>query len=332
MKMLGHSGVGAGGAPQTSGDLRSAIAACRSAFAGVALLSGAVNVLYLTGSFYMLEVYDRVVPSRSVPTLIGISIIAGFLFTFHGLLEIVRNRILSRVGAILDARLSRRVFGVILSSPAAGDTAKEGLAPLRDLDQVRGFVSSQGPTAFFDVPWIPLYLGICFAFHPYVGFTTLGGATVLFVLALLTESASRQPASLMARAAGTRIMQAEAMRTNAEVVHALGMRRTMTDRWSGANNSYRSAMQKSSDIVSALSGLAKTLRMMLQAADIGARRMARDQRTGDRRHHHRKLDSHLPRARPRRARHRELERLRRGTAGLEEAQGRARERPSERGG
>jgi ATP-binding cassette subfamily C protein len=250
-------------------ELQRATFACRSAFVGIAFLSGAVNILYLTGSFYMLEVYDRVVPSRSVPTLIGISIIAAFLFVFHGLLDIVRHRILARVGAALDERLSRRICSVIARLPLERGAENYGMAPLRDFDQVRGFISSAGPTAFFDLPWIPLYLGICFAFHPLVGFTTLGGASILFVLALFTESASRRPARVMAQAASARMAQAEAIRSNAEVVRALGMQQSMTDRWSTANDAYRGAQQKAADIVSGLSGLAKTLRMMLQAAVLG---------------------------------------------------------------
>jgi ATP-binding cassette subfamily C protein len=250
-------------------ELQKATFACKSAFVGIAVLSGAVNILYLTGSFYMLEVYDRVVPSRSVPTLIGISIIAAFLFVFHGLLDIVRHRILARIGAALDARLSGRICDVIARLPLQRAVDNYGMAPLRDFDQVRSFISSPGPTAFFDLPWIPLYLGICFAFHPLVGLTTMGGATVLFVLALFTESASRQPARIMAQAASARMAQAEAIRSNAEVVRALGMQQSMIQRWSKANDAYRTAQQKAADIVSGLSGLAKTLRMMLQAAVLG---------------------------------------------------------------
>jgi PrtD family type I secretion system ABC transporter len=250
-------------------ELQRATFACRSAFVGIAVLSGAVNILYLTGSFYMLEVYDRVVPSRSVPTLIGISIIAAFLFVFHGLLDIVRHRILARIGAALDARLSARVCDVIARLPLQRGAENYGMAPLRDFDQVKGFVSSPGPTAFFDLPWIPLYLGICFAFHPLVGLTTLSGATVLFILAIFTESASRRPARIMAQAASARMAQAEAIRANAEVVRALGMQGSITERWSKANDAYRVAQQKAADIVSCLSGFAKTLRMMLQAAVLG---------------------------------------------------------------
>ena len=98
-------------------ELKEAIASVRRALIGVAIMSGAVNVLYLTGSFYMLEVYDRVVPSRSVPTLIGISIVALALYLTQGMLDITRSRILSRVGASLDARLSARIFELVSRLP-----------------------------------------------------------------------------------------------------------------------------------------------------------------------------------------------------------------------
>ena len=113
-------------------ELVSALARCRTAFLGVAVMSGLVNLLYLTGSFFMLEVYDRVIPSRSVPTLVGLCILALALYAFQGLFELLRSRILSRLGASLDEALSPRVFDIIVRLPLKGGSAGEGLLPLRD--------------------------------------------------------------------------------------------------------------------------------------------------------------------------------------------------------
>ncbi|MCJ2107627.1 type I secretion system permease/ATPase, partial [Methylobacterium sp. E-041] len=145
-----------------SAELASAIARCRLAFAGVAVMSGVVNVLYLTGSFFMLEVYDRVIPSRSVPTLIGLMALALTLYAFQGALEAIRSRILARVGAALDEALSGRVFDLVVRAPLKGAAPGDGLLPLRDLDQIRAFLSGTGPSAFFDLPWLPIYLAVCF--------------------------------------------------------------------------------------------------------------------------------------------------------------------------
>src|SRR3954452_18989376 len=160
-------------------ELVSALGRCRVAFIGVGAMSGLVNVLYLTGSFFMLEVYDRVIPSRSVPTLVGLMVLALVLYGFQGALETLRSRILARVGAALDEALSARVFDLVVRAPLKGATPGDGLLPLRDLDALRGFLSGSGPGAFFDLPWMPIYLVICFLFHPLIGIAAVIGAAVL---------------------------------------------------------------------------------------------------------------------------------------------------------
>src|SRR3954467_5343871 len=121
-------------------ELREAIAACWHAFIALALMSGLINILYLTGSFYMLEIYDRVLPSRSIPTLVALSVLALTLFAFQGVLDLIRSRILVRVAASLDERLSGRVYDMVVQLPLRSKMAGDGLAPLRDFDQVRSFL------------------------------------------------------------------------------------------------------------------------------------------------------------------------------------------------
>ena len=130
---------------------------------------------------------------------------------------------------------------------------------------MRSFVSSTGLTAFFDLPWLPIYLAICFAFHVYVGITVLIGVLILFLMALMTEAFSRGPATRAAKAAGTRLAQMESTRSNAEVVRALGMGKAMMMRWMYSNTAYREANQNASDVVSTFGGLARVFRMMLQS-------------------------------------------------------------------
>ena len=150
-------------------ELGEALRACRSAFIGVGVMSCMINLLYLTGSIFMLEIYDRVLPSRSVPTLVGLVVLAGGLYVAQGILDLIRGRILVRIGTSLDEALSGRVFETVVRLPLIAGGRNEGLQPLRDLDNIRSFLSSLGPGAFFDLPWLPFYLAICFAFHVLIG-------------------------------------------------------------------------------------------------------------------------------------------------------------------
>src|ERR1700729_3382533 len=204
-------------------ELGEALRACRNAFIGVGVMSCMINLLYLTGSLFMLEVYDRVLPSRSVPTLVGLAILAGGLYIAQGTLDLLRGRILGRVGTALDEALNARVFDSIVRLPLMVGGRNEGLQPLRDLDNVRSFLSGMGMGAFFDLPWLPFYLAICFAFHVMIGLTALVGAVFLVGLTLITEYMSRQPAREAMTLAARRNDLAAASRRNAEVLVAMGM-------------------------------------------------------------------------------------------------------------
>src|SRR6201995_4083120 len=216
-------------------ELSGALQTCRSAFIGVGVISFMINVLYLTGSLFMLEVYDRVLPSRSVPTLIGLAILAAGLYLAQGILDMLRGRILGRIGTALDESLNRRVFETMVRLPLVAGSRNDGLQPLRDLDNVRSFLSGLGPGAFFDLPWLPVYLAICFAFHVMIGITALIGAIILVSLTIVTEYLSRQPArDAMARAARRNDLAASSRR-NAEVLVAMGMAGRLSRRWREAN-------------------------------------------------------------------------------------------------
>src|SRR6202171_5477600 len=204
-------------------ELGDALRACRSAFIGVGAMSCMINLLYLTGSLFMLEVYDRVLPSRSVPTLVGLIILAGGMYIAQGILDLIRGRILGRIGTSLDEALNARVFETVVPLPLMVGGRNEGLQPLRDLDNVRSFLSSMGPGAFFDLPWLPFYLAICFAFHVMIGLTALVGAIILVTLTIITEFMSRVPAREARRLAARRNDLAATSRRNAEGLVAVGM-------------------------------------------------------------------------------------------------------------
>jgi ABC-type protease/lipase transport system fused ATPase/permease subunit len=176
-----------------SSELAAALGACRRAFLAIGLFSGMSNILMLTGSLFMLEVYDRVLPSRSVPTLVALLILTAGLFAAQGFIDAIRSRILVRIGHSLDATMSMRVYDAIVRLPLMIGGRGDGSQPVRDLDAVRGFLSGAGPSAFFDLPWLPIYLAICFLFHPYIGLTALGGAVILIGLTAATELQTRSP-------------------------------------------------------------------------------------------------------------------------------------------
>src|SRR5262245_16756403 len=135
-------------------ELVEALAACRNAIIAIGAMSGMSNILMLTGAIFMLEIYDRVLPSRSIPTLVGLIILAAGLYAALGLLDAIRARILVRIGARLDEILSGRVYDAIVRLPLRVGRRADGLQPLRDLDNIRGFLNNSGPAALFDLPWI----------------------------------------------------------------------------------------------------------------------------------------------------------------------------------
>jgi ATP-binding cassette subfamily C protein len=255
------------GAPRS--ELTAALASCRSAFIGIGLFTGMINLLMLSGSMFMLEIYDRVLPSRSLPTLMGLAILIALLYVFQGILDILRGRVLVRIGRSLDEQVNLRVFGGIVHLPLKARGGGDGLQPLRDLDQVRGFLSGGGPGALFDLPWMPLYLSVCFLFHFWIGIAALVGAIILVAITLMTELQMRQPAKATAGFAVTRNSLADAGRRNAEVVRAMGMAGRLAVLWAQANGRYLSAHQRASDVASGFGAVSKVLRMTVQSAVLG---------------------------------------------------------------
>jgi ATP-binding cassette, subfamily C, bacterial PrsD len=250
---------------RTRSELREALDACRSTFWAIALFSGMSNILMLTGSLFMLEVYDRVLPSRSVSTLVALLLLATGLYGALALLDLIRGRIMVRIGNTLDEAVSARVYDAVVRLPLIIGNRGDGVQPLRDLDSVRSFLSGLGPIAFFDLPWIPFYLAICFAFHPYIGLTALVGAVVLVALTLMTETLMRRPGKDVADYARNRTSLAEASRRNSEAILAMGMGARLAQRWTQTNQQYVTANRVASDVGGGMGALSKVLRMLLQS-------------------------------------------------------------------
>ena len=251
-------------------DPAAALRDCRAAFIGVGIASALVNLLYLTGSFFMLEVYDRILPSRSIPSLIALSLLALLLYAFQGAFELIRGRMLVRIAGALDESLNGRIYRAIVKAPLKLRMQGDGLQALRDFDQVRSFLSGVGPAALFDLPWLPFYIAICFLFHPVIGLIAIIGGLILTLLTYLTNRGTQAPAKKASEAGGLRNVFAQASQRNAEVVHAMGMSARLTGLWERRNTEFRDENRRTSDIGNGYGALSKVFRMALQSGVLAA--------------------------------------------------------------
>jgi PrtD family type I secretion system ABC transporter len=240
-----------------------ALARSRAALLCVGFYSGAINVLTLTGSLFMLQVYDRVLPSGSVDTLVALVVIVAFLYGAQAVLEAIRTRMLTRVSRRLDEDLSGLAFRSA-TAPLATTNGERG-DPIRDLDQVRQFFATPGPTALFDLPWTPLYLLISFLFHPWLGWLTLCGATIVSLLAVWGEVRGRTAARNIAKMAAQRQSLVDRTRQNGEVLATMNLRARFEQRFETATLDFLSVVQKGSDRATGTSAAVRALRVLLQS-------------------------------------------------------------------
>jgi PrtD family type I secretion system ABC transporter len=236
---------------------------------GVAAFSGVVNLLMLSGSLYMLQVYDRVIPSRSLPTLVGLSAIVFGAYVLQGYFDALRTRMMARIGTLFDAQLQGPIFQALATLPLRGARPVVAQQPLRDLDQVRTFLSGIGPTAFLDMPWIPLFLLGLYVFHPVIGIVATLGALSIIAVTLVTERHSRGPTQAAMETSAHRQVLADATRQNADVIRALGMTERFTERWLRGNDRFLEISLRSMDLHANLGSGAKVLRYVLQSAMLG---------------------------------------------------------------
>jgi PrtD family type I secretion system ABC transporter len=239
-----------------------AMQAVRSTLGAVAFFSFFINLLALTGSVYMLQIYDRVLSSRSEATLLGLTVFAaGCLLTLAGL-ELVRSRLLVRMGARFDAQLS----GLVFSRTLSGGRNAQGL---RDLDTVRGFVTGGTMLSLLDAPWMPIYIALVYVLHPWLGHVALAGGVILFVLGVWNERSTRGPLAEAGKemAAGARFTETSAR--NAEVIRAMGMLPGLTKVWRLQHDFGLGLQGVASDKAANVAAIAKALRLFLQVAILG---------------------------------------------------------------
>ncbi|WP_230086308.1 type I secretion system permease/ATPase [Halomonas sp. 328] len=255
------------GKPQAM-ELSQALAACRGAFVSVGLFSLFVNLLMLVPPLYMLQVYDRVLATQSVDTLLMLTLVVVFLFLVMGGLELVRSRMLVRVGNRIDARLHRRLYEAMFRRSLLTQ-GQQTAQPLSDLTNLRQFLTGSGLFAFFDAPWVPIYLGVMFLLHPWLGLFATGAGTVLLLLAIANEKATQ---GLLADANAEHIQSQElanANLRNAEVLHAMGMLPGILGRWAARHHEFLVKQSRASDRSGALVNASKTLRLLFQSLVLG---------------------------------------------------------------
>lgn len=233
------------------------------------IFSALINILTLTGSFYMLEVYDRVIPSRSVPTLVVLSLLALLLFASQGVFDVIRSRILVRIGSHIDDESSERVFDVLTRGQPAAAPQGQALQPMRDIEAIKSFLSSGGPGALLDLPWLPIYIGVMFLFHWLLGITAIAGAVILILLTLVTEFRTRQPTRELTRDLGARADMAMTGSRNAEVIAAMGMGPRLARRYRSAGLTLTASQVLVSDLSGGMGSISRIFRLVLQSAVLG---------------------------------------------------------------
>ena len=245
------------------GEMWLALNASRRAITAVGWFSCVINVLMLAGPLFMLQVYDRVMTSGSIPTLIALLGLTVAVYAIIGVLELVRSRIITRIGIEIDQRIGDRIFEASLKS-SIGATGSP-TAALRDLDTLRSFVAGPAPMTFFDIWWAPIYLLVIFGTHWMLGLSALAGCAMLLFTAYLSDTRSRAPLLESQKAAVRGMEMAETGQRNAEAIAAMGMIGAYRQRWQKLNQEALAWQVYASDILGGISSASKALRLLLQS-------------------------------------------------------------------
>ena len=257
--------------PQPKGADRAerAVAALRRGFSGLVGLSAVFNLFMLTGSLFMLQVYDRVLTSRSVPTLVALLLLVTGIYVCLAALEIVRLRVSTRIadwfGDEIGPAVARLAIGTV---EYGGGRQRQPSNPMQDFDRLRGFIGSPAAIALCDLPWLPLYLAVAFAFHVDLGMLALGGVAVLFGLAALGDRAAQEPVRLANAATAKRARLIDTAMRASETITGLGMRGAYLRKYAGVDGELRAAGRHASDCMAFFIGISRGVRLLLQSASL----------------------------------------------------------------
>lgn len=246
--------------------LANARRALKGNLVAIGFFSGIVNLLMLTGPIFMLQIYDRVLTSQSVNTLVALSGLMVGLYLFMGLIDAARSRVLVAMGHRFEQRLAATAFNATLAAPRPGLNQASAPSAIRDVEQIRSYLAGSGAAALFDLPWIPVYLGLVFALHFWLGMVGVVGAVVLVAVAVITDLVVRAATRVQAEHSGNRMRLAESGRRNGELIRAMGMQGHLTGAWQDLNDRHLGASARAANVVSLSSSLTKTFRLALQSA------------------------------------------------------------------
>ena len=241
----------------------------RSLYWFVGIFSFFTNLLMLTGPIYMLQVYDRVLGSRSEATLVALTILVAFLYGTMGLLDYTRGRVMARVGARFQDKLDRRVFEAALKMSSPQSPQNVAATAQRDLEGVQRLMTSPALMSVFDIPWTPVFLAGIAIFHPWLGILALSGGTILIFITVLNQILTKRPIMRSSIASFRSDSISDQLRAESEMVQSLGMRGAAFQRWQKARAEALSETINSSDLSGTFSATTKTLRMFLQSAMLG---------------------------------------------------------------
>ncbi|MDO8985024.1 type I secretion system permease/ATPase [Cypionkella sp.] len=250
-------------------ELRAARADQRGLLWAVALFSVFANALQLTGSLYMLQVYDRVLGSRSVATLVALSVLVTFLFLALGILDNVRARVMARIGAKMQDRLDRRVFSAAMRRLTLQPNEPTAIAAQRDLEAIQRLWASPVLLALFDLPFMPLFFIAIYIFHPYLFLLSLVGGIILVIVTILNQRLTLAPLTRTNNLTLGAERMSDLIKGESETVQALGMTTATFDRWQKARGAALAASIKAGDLAGSFGGISKTFRVFLQSAMLG---------------------------------------------------------------
>ncbi len=248
-------------------ELERAVGACRSAFTVCAVFSLAINLLMLVSPIYMLQVYDRVLTTGRVETLLMLTLIVTIALVVMCALDALRTSITIRVGCWLNEQLGPAYLACAVRGRLQGDLS--GAEPLRDISQIQTFIATQGLTAFFDAPWVPIFVALIWILHPMLGLVAISSAVVLFVLSAVNELATRKANQTANRKQTEAMLLADATIRNAEIVQAMHILPAMVNRWAAVNGTVIDGLRRSGDVGGLVLATTKFVRFFVQVAILG---------------------------------------------------------------
>ena len=242
--------------------------ACTGAFGAIIVFSLCINLLMLTSSIYMMQVFNRVLVSRSGETLVMLTVIAVLALSTMAGLDIVRTRIMQKVGGWLDDQISPVVLDMSITV-ALGREGRKSPEKLRDLSEIKAFLSGPSAIPILDAPWMPVFVGFMFLLHPMLGWISVSGAVVLLALAILNDWITRHSSAAASAASAKSLGFADAAIQRADIVEAMGMRESVLARWNRLNQTALAAQNMSGGRAGFLTGVTKFARQLLQIGILG---------------------------------------------------------------